>query len=164
MWCHVGTLSEGGGVLLIELILNGKKIKEDVAPDEMLLDFVRRHGCLSVKRGCDTTNCGLCTLWVNDTPVLSCSYLAVRASGKSVTTLEGVEEEAAEFGRFMAAEGADQCGYCSPGFIMAVLAMRRELKNPTQAEILDYLKGNLCRCTGYTSHMRAINKWMGGKD
>lgn len=150
--------------MLIELTLNGKKIKEDVAPDEMLLDFVRRHGCLSVKRGCDTTNCGLCTLWVDGTPMLSCSYLTVRANGKAITTLEGVEQEAAEFGRFMAAEGADQCGYCSPGFIMAVLAMKRELKNPTQAEILDYLKGNLCRCTGYTSHMRAINKWMGGKD
>ncbi|MGI6030494.1 MAG: (2Fe-2S)-binding protein [Eubacteriales bacterium] len=146
--------------MIVTLTLNGKKIVDDIAPDEMLLDFVRRHGCYSVKRGCDTTNCGLCTIWVDEKPVLSCSYLAARAEGRSVTTLEGVQEEAKALGECMASEGAEQCGFCSPGFIMAALAMRRELHNPTEAEINEYLKGNLCRCTGYMSHMRAIKKWM----
>ena len=74
--------------------------------------------------------------------------------------LEGVEEEAAEFGRFLAAEGGEQCGFCSPGFIMNVLAMKRELEDPDLEEIKEYLAGNLCRCTGYMSQLRAIQKYM----
>lgn len=147
--------------MTIELWLNGKKVKDEIEPDEMLLPFVRRHGCLSVKCGCDTTNCGLCTLWVDGVPMLSCSVLAARANGKKITTLEGVQEEAKEFTDLLAEEGADQCGYCSPGFIMNVMAMKKELQNPTMEEIADYLKGNLCRCTGYMSQMRALKKYMG---
>lgn len=147
--------------MTIELWLNGKRVKDEIEPDEMLLSFVRRHGCLSVKCGCDTTNCGLCTLWVDGVPMLSCSVLAARANGKKITTLEGVQEEAKEFTDLLAEEGADQCGYCSPGFIMNVLAMKKELQNPTMEEIADYLKGNLCRCTGYMSQMRALKKYMG---
>ena len=144
----------------VKITVNGKLFHKHVPNDMMLLDFVRKYGFLSVKRGCDTSNCGLCTLWVEGKPVLSCSYPAVRADGKSVTTLEGVQEEAAEFASYMTAQGAEQCGYCSPGFIMTVLAMRRELKNPTQEEIAQYLSGNLCRCTGYVSQMRAIQAWL----
>ena len=71
-----------------------------------------------------------------------------------------MEEEAAEFGRFLAAEGGEQCGFCSPGFIMNVLAMKRELEDPDLEEIKEYLAGNLCRCTGYMSQLRAIRKYM----
>ena len=74
--------------------------------------------------------------------------------------MEGVEKEAAEFGEFLAAEGAEQCGFCSPGFIMNVLAMFRELTDPTEEEIKEYLAGNLCRCTGYMGQLRAIRKYM----
>ena len=107
----------------IQVLLNGKKVEADINPDMMLLDFVRAQGMKSVKRGCDTGNCGLCTVWLDDKPVLSCSTLAARANGKKVTTLEGVQKEAEEFSAFLANEGADQCGFCSPGFIMAVLAL-----------------------------------------
>lgn len=145
----------------IQVLLNGKKVEADINPDMMLLDFVRAQGMKSVKRGCDTGNCGLCTVWLDDKPVLSCSTLAARANGKKVTTLEGVQKEAEKFSTFLAMEGADQCGFCSPGFIMAVLALKRENPNPTAQEMKEYLAGNLCRCTGYQSQYRALVKYFG---
>ena len=145
----------------IEMFLNGKRVKDDIAPDMMLLDFVRKHGMKSVKRGCDTGNCGLCTLWIDEKPVLSCSTLAMHANAKTVTTLEGVQKEAEEFTRFLAEEGADQCGFCSPGFIMAVLSLKKEIPHPTAEEMKEYLAGNLCRCTGYQSQYRALCKYFG---
>ena len=144
----------------VKITLNGKLLNKHIPNDMMLLDFVRKYGALSVKRGCDTSNCGLCTVWVEGTPVLSCSYPAARADGRSVTTLEGVRQEAEAFGRFLAAQGAEQCGFCSPGFIMTVLAMRRELKDPTEEQIASYLAGNLCRCSGYTGQLREIQAWL----
>lgn len=88
-----------------------KKISEEISADTLLIDFVRKHGCSSIKRGCDTSNCGLCTLFVEDKPVLSCSMLAARVDGKHITTLEGLQEEAREFGAFIANQGAEQCGF-----------------------------------------------------
>ena len=99
----------------IQMTLNGKKITEEIQPGMLLLDFVRAHGCKSVKRGCETANCGLCTVFVDDKPVLSCSTLVARVSGHKVDTLEGLQEEAAEFGAFIANQGAEQCGFCNPG-------------------------------------------------
>ena len=145
----------------IQVLLNGKKVEADINPNMMLLDFVRTQGMKSVKRGCDTGNCGLCTVRLDDKPVLSCSTLAARANGRRVTTLEGVQKEAEEFSVFLAKEGADQCGFCSPGFIMAVLALKRENPNPTAQEMKEYLAGNLCRCTGYQSQYRALVKYFG---
>lgn len=144
----------------LEVVLNGKKTVLEVAKDEFLADVLRRYGLLSIRRGCDTTNCGLCTVWVDGAPVLSCATLAVRVDGKAITTIEGVAAEAEEFARFLTAEGAEQCGFCSPGFIMTVLAMRREFKNPSEAEISHYLAGNLCRCTGYVGQLRAVRKYL----
>lgn len=144
----------------IHITLNQKKITVDVKADAVLMDVLRSLGCKSVKCGCETTNCGLCTVWVNGKSRLSCSVLAASVDGCEITTLEGVEEEAAEFGRFLAAEGGEQCGFCSPGFIMNVLAMKRELEDPDMEEIKEYLAGNLCRCTGYMSQLRAIRKYM----
>lgn len=140
----------------IKLWLNGKQINDNVAPDTSMLDYLREKGCYSVKRGCDTSNCGLCTVWLEGKPVLSCTMPLMRANGKHITTLEGLQAEAEEFGAFMAEQGADQCGFCNPGFIMNVLAMVRELKNPDDDEIREYLSGNLCRCTGYMGQMRAV--------
>lgn len=132
----------------------------DVRADDFLADTLRKNGYVSVKKGCDTGSCGLCTVIVDDRATLSCNYLSVRVEGKNITTLEGVSDEAKEFGEFLANQGADQCGYCAPGFIMMVLAMKRELKNPTQEEIIDYLNGNLCRCTGYKGQLRAIYDYL----
>ena len=143
--------------------VNGRAITEQIEPDLLLIDFLRNHGCYSVKRGCETANCGLCTVWLDGKPVLSCSTLALRADGRHVTTLEGLQKEAEEFGMFLAAEGGEQCGFCSPGFIMNVLAMERELKDPTEEEIKEYLAGNLCRCSGYMSQLRAVKKYLDAK-
>ncbi|WP_281771815.1 (2Fe-2S)-binding protein [Faecalitalea cylindroides] len=144
----------------VQIKVNGKLIKDDVSCDLLLIDFLRNHGCYSVKRGCETSNCGLCTVWMDVKPVLSCSILAVRANNHSIMTLEGLQEEAKVFADFMANEGAEQCGFCSPGLIMNVLAMEKELKNPSEEEIKNYLAGNLCRCTGYMAQMRAITKYL----
>ena len=144
----------------IQVKINGKLVKDTVEPDTLLIDFLRSHGCYSVKRGCETSNCGLCTVWMDGKPILSCSLLAVRAHEHEVTTLEGLVEELKIFADFMANEGAEQCGFCSPGLIMNVLAMERELLHPTREEILEYLAGNLCRCTGYMAQMRAIEKYL----
>ena len=94
----------------ITMTLNGKKISADIDADMLLIDFVRDHGCYSVKRGCETSNCGLCTVFLDEKPVLSCSVLAARADGRTVTTLEGLQEEAKEFGVFIADQGAEQSG------------------------------------------------------
>ena len=143
--------------------LNGKKMQDEIEPGMMLLDYVRQKGCYSVKCGCETSNCGLCTVWLDEKPVLSCTVPAARVEGRRITTLEGLQEEAAEFGGFLADEGGEQCGFCSPGFIMNVLAMVRELDDPTEEEILEYLSGNLCRCSGYMSQLRPIKAFLAYK-
>ncbi len=144
--------------------LNGKKISALIDADSLLIDVVRDLGCLSVKRGCETSNCGLCTVFVNDKPVLSCSVLAARVEGQNVTTLEGLQEEAAEFGAFLADQGAEQCGFCNPGFMMNAIAMFRENPHPDDEEILSYLAGNLCRCSGYEGQLRSIKAYLAFKD
>ena len=144
----------------ISFWLNGVKREEEVAPDTMLLEFLRSLGCSSVKRGCETANCGLCTDMLENRPVLSCSTLALRVDGQKVVTLEGMQKEAEEFGAFLAGEGAEQCGFCNPGFIMNVFAMLRELSNPTEEQIKEYLAGNLCRCSGFVGQTRSILKYL----
>lgn len=147
----------------IKLTLNDKKITATIAPDTVLLDFLRAQGCYSVKRGCETANCGLCTVLLDGKTVLSCAYPAARAHGHTLYTLEGLQERAKEFGGYMADEGAEQCGFCAPGFIMNVLAMVDDLPNPTDDQIREYLAGNLCRCSGYEVQLRAIHKFLADK-
>ena len=144
----------------IQFTLNGMPVQANIEADAILLDLLREKGCHSVKRGCDTANCGLCTVWLDEKPILSCSTLAARVHKRSVITIECLKEEAEAFGTFLAKEGAEQCGFCSPGFIMNVLAMERELDCPDEEEILEYLSGNLCRCTGYMGQLRAVKKYL----
>ena len=144
--------------------LNGKKIATVVEADSLLLDVLRSLGCASVKRGCESSNCGLCTVFVDDKPVLSCSVLAARVAGRKVTTLEGLQEEAADFGAFIADQGAEQCGFCNPGLMMNAIAMFRENPHPSEEEILSYLSGNLCRCSGYEGQLRGIQSYLAFKD
>ena len=124
----------------ISLMLNGTKIEREIAPDLLLIDFVREEGCYSVKRGCETSGCGLCTVFLDEKPVLSCSVLAARADGHAVTTLEGLQKEAEEFGAFIADQGAEQCGFCNPGMIMNAIALFRENPDPTEEEMKEYVK------------------------
>ena len=147
----------------VTLTLNGKRITRSVDADMALLDFVRNEGCYSVKRGCDTSNCGLCTVFLDDKPVLSCSVLVARADGHRVTTMEGLQKEAAEFGAFIANQGAEQCGFCNPGMIMNALALFRENPEPSEEEIKEYLAGNLCRCSGYEGQLRGIQSFIAWK-
>ncbi len=144
----------------IALTLNGKKTEAEIKPDMLLIDFVRQQGCSSVKRGCETSNCGLCTVFMDDKPILSCSILAARADGHKIDTLEGLQEEAEEFGYFIANQGAEQCGFCNPGMVMNAIALFREIPEPTVEEIKEYLAGNLCRCSGYEGQLRGILDFM----
>ena len=144
----------------IKLKLNGKAIVASVEADTVLLDFLREKGCLSVKRGCDSSNCGLCTVLMDGKPILSCSTLAVRADGHEIYTLEGLQKEASDFVGFIADQGADQCGFCNPGFVMNTIALLRENPDPTDDEIRAFLAGNLCRCSGYDGQLRGIRNYL----
>lgn len=150
----------------LKLKLNGIVIQREIEADMVLLDFLREQGCYSVKRGCETSNCGLCTVLADGKPILSCSMLAARAEGMDIITMEGILDKGEEIGKFLAAEGAEQCGYCSPGFIMNVIAMEKELENPDIDSIKEYMAGNLCRCSGYMGQLRAVLNYLeqkGGK-
>lgn len=147
----------------IKLKLNGKAVTAAVEADTTLFDLLRQKGCYSVKCGCETSNCGLCTVFLDEVPVLSCSVLAARVDGHAVTTLEGLQEEAADFVGFIADQGADQCGFCNPGFVMNTIALLRENPDPTDDEIRGYLAGNLCRCSGYEGQLRGIRAYLDSK-
>ena len=121
----------------IKVKLNGKNVIGNVEADTVLLDWLREKGCLSVKRGCDTSNCGLCTVFMDNKPILSCSKLAVQAD-----------------------QGAEQCGFCNPGFVMNTIALLRENQDPTDDEIRAFLAGNLCRCSGYEGQLRGIRNFL----
>ena len=144
----------------INFILNGKHRIEEIKPDTVLLDLLRKLGCYSVKRGCDSSNCGICTVFVDDRPVLSCRVLAASIDSHNITTLEGLQDEAAEFAGFIADQGADQCGFCNPGFVMNTIALLRENPDPSDDEIRAYLAGNLCRCSGYEGQLRGIRNYL----
>ena len=148
----------------INIRVNGRAVREQIEPDLLLIDFLRAHGCLSVKRGCETSNCGLCTVFLDDKPILSCSMLAARADGHSVTTLEGLQEEASDFVGFIADQGADQCGFCNPGFVMNTIALLRENPDPTDDDIRAFLAGNLCRCSGYDGQLRGIRNYLNQRE
>lgn len=143
--------------------LNGKPVSLSVKPDELLIDVLRAQGCYSVKRGCETSGCGLCTVFLDEKPVLSCGMLAIRAHGHSVRTLEGLQEEAEAFVEFIADQGAEQCGFCNPGFVMNTIALLRENPDPTDDEIRAFLAGNLCRCSGYEGQLRGIRAYLNSR-
>jgi aerobic carbon-monoxide dehydrogenase small subunit len=150
----------GGVTVRITLNINNRYRDAEIAPGESLYDVLKSCGISSVKKSCGTANCGVCTVLLDGRPIPSCSYLAVRADGHNITTIEGIQEEADIVGSIMNEEGAVQCGFCTPGFLLTVIAMKRELKDPTKEEIKNYLVGNLCRCSGYEGQLRAVNKYM----
>ena len=154
------TKKEGRINMELKFILNGTPRTVEISTDTLLLDLLRSLKCYSVKRGCETGNCGLCTVFMDDKPVLSCSTLAARVEGRSVVTLEGLREEAEEYGAYIADEGAEQCGFCNPGLMMNAIALYRENPHATDDEIKEYLAGNLCRCSGYEGQLRGIRSYL----
>jgi len=149
--------------LKLNVKINGVKKSFDISPDEFLVDTLRNNGYIGVKQGCDTGTCGVCTIHLNDKAVLSCVLLSARVEGQEITTIEGVQNEAKEIGKYLVDEGVDQCGYCSSGTIMSIIYLEKCVRNPTDEEILHFLNGNLCRCTGYIGQLRAIKKYLEGK-
>ncbi|MDP2426231.1 MAG: 2Fe-2S iron-sulfur cluster-binding protein [Candidatus Izemoplasmatales bacterium] len=144
----------------VELYLNQKKQVFDVLPGEYLLDTLRRYDILSVKRGCEQTSCGVCSVLLDSDMIPSCSVLTVRLQGRHITTVEGIEEEATKIAFYFGQEGADQCGFCNPAMALAVYSLKRKNPHATDQEIKEYLVGNLCRCTGYQSQHLAIKRYL----
>lgn len=144
----------------ITLTINKEKRELDIKAGDALYDVIKQWGISSVKKSCGTGNCGVCTVLLDGKPIPSCSYLAVKADGHEITTIEGVQEQADAIAELMNQEGAVQCGFCTPGFLLSVIAMRNELSNPNEEEMKHYLVGNLCRCSGYEGQLRAVKRYM----
>ena len=143
----------------IELTINGKRRRFDVEANKLLLNLIRDEMHLTgTKYGCGIGECGACTVHLNGEAVLSCMVLAVDADGGCVDTIEGVADggQLDSIQEAYLEEGAVQCGFCTPGFIMSTKALLRENPEPTEDEIREYLKGNLCRCTGYVNIVKAV--------
>jgi carbon-monoxide dehydrogenase small subunit len=143
----------------ITVTLNGVERGVDVEPRELLIDVLRdRLGLTGTKRSCDLQVCGACTVLVDGVPVSSCTTLAVEADGRAVLTIEGVgsPEGLDPVQQAFVDHGALQCGFCTPGMILSVKALLAEHPRPTEAEIRHYLRGNICRCTGYVKILDAV--------
>jgi len=153
--------------MIIKFRLDGKDVSVEVEPNELLLNVLRdKLGVKAPKYSCGIGECGACTVLLDGEPVLSCLTLAVDANGREVTTASGIKGEEAEMlMKAFAEEGAVQCGFCTPGMFVMSYALLHEKKRPTEDEIREYLRGNLCRCTGYVNIVRGIEKVveMGGK-
>lgn len=141
----------------LELELNGRSVSWDIAPGETLLDALRTAGMFSVKRGCETGDCGACTVLLDGQPVNSCVVAAARAHNKPVITLEGLLDNdlIKRLQKAMVDTASVQCGYCSPGMLISLYALLKDGHRPDEHEIRHALTGNLCRCTGYVKPVEA---------
>lgn len=145
--------------MIISFKLNGRHVTVDVEPNELLINVLRNKlGLTGTKYGCGIGECGACTVIVDGEPVLSCLMLAVDVNGREVITIEGLskDRDLDPIQKAFLEEGAIQCGYCLPGFILVAKKLLDENPNPSIEEIMDYLRGNICRCTGYINILKAI--------
>jgi len=143
----------------VEIIVNGRRRAFEVEPNALLINLLREETHLTgTKYGCGLGECGACTVHLDGEPVLACLTLAADADGRRVDTIEGVAEgdRLDPVQEAFLEEGAVQCGFCTPGFIMTTKALLAEKPEPSEAEIREYLKGNYCRCTGYVNIIRAV--------
>ena len=141
--------------MLVTFFLNNVEVSYSVNPGEYLADTLRKHGLKSIKIGCNESSCGSCTLLVDNKPMMSCSLLTASVEGKHITTIEGIQEEAAKISHYFSEEGADNVGMA-----LVIYSLKREYKNPTDEEIKNYIVGNLCRCSGLHSQMNAIKAYL----
>ncbi|MHC2994625.1 MAG: (2Fe-2S)-binding protein [Candidatus Atribacteria bacterium] len=145
--------------LEIEFTINGKKRRLSVKSNDLLINIIRNDLYLTgSKYGCGIGECGACTVLLDSEPVLSCLTLAVTVDGKEITTIEGLArgDELHPLQKAFLKNGAVQCGFCTPGMILTATALLKENPNPTEDEIREYMRGNLCRCTGYNQIITAI--------
>ena len=144
----------------VEFKLNGKNVSCDVCPKEVLVDTIRNTFALTgTKKACGTGDCGACTVLIDGAAVRSCIYLTCMAAGREITTIEGIAPAPGELHPVQQAfveAGAIQCGYCTPGMVLAAVALLRQNPNPTLDEVKLALSGNLCRCTGYFKIFEAV--------
>ncbi len=144
----------------ISITINNQEISEEVDPRTLLVHFIREQCRLTGTHvGCDTSNCGACTVLLDGEAVKSCTVLAVQANGHNVTTVEGLAPPDGPYTPIQEGfrqEHGLQCGYCTPGMLMAGTALLSEIEEPTEEQIRDYLEGNLCRCTGYEMIVRSV--------
>jgi len=142
----------------IHLKVNGEYVKKEVEPRMLLVDFIRKELRLTGTHvGCDTTSCGACTVLLNGRAVKSCTVLAVQANGGEILTIEGLEEkELHPIQKAFLEKHGLQCGYCTPGMIMATYQLLNQNASPDESEIKRALSGNLCRCTGYRSIIESV--------
>jgi aerobic carbon-monoxide dehydrogenase small subunit len=143
----------------IELSVNGQQVQVSVGGSETLLDCLRNQvGLTGTKKGCDQGDCGACTVLVDGIPVNACLVLAFEASGKEVTTIEGLAQKNGlhPIQEAFISHNAVQCGFCTPGMILTAAALLKENPHPSEKEIRHYLQGNLCRCTGYSKIVQAV--------
>ena len=153
----------------IALTVNGSRHEAEVEPRQLLVYFLREQlGLTGTNVGCDTSSCGACTVLLDGESVKSCTVLAVQADGAEVTTIEGLATngELHPVQRAFHEHHALQCGYCTPGMVLAAVGILAENPNPSEAEIREQLEGNLCRCTGYHNIVKSIMagaRAMGGK-
>ncbi len=143
----------------IALAVNGSRAEADVEPRQLLVYFLREQlGLKGTNVGCDTSSCGACTVLLDGESVKSCTVLAVQADGSDVTTIEGLAsgDELHPVQQAFQEQHALQCGYCTPGFVMATVSLLKEHPNPSEQVIRYGLEGNLCRCTGYHNIVRAV--------
>jgi carbon-monoxide dehydrogenase small subunit len=149
----------------VSLEVNGRTRVLEIEPHETLLHVLReRLGLIGTKANCEEGECGACTVLVDRRAVNSCLLLAVRAQGASILTIEGLSQDA-RYRRLQERfthEGAIQCGYCTPGFLMAAAGLLDDNPAPTEEEIVFALSGNICRCTGYSKILRAVKDAAGG--
>lgn len=150
----------------LSMIVNGKAISMEIHPSDMLVDVLRETlGLIGTKIGCREGECGACTILLDGKPVNSCMIPALKAQNRTVTTIEGLGtlEHPHPLQVAFAEEGAVQCGYCTPGFVMSAVALLVHTPHPSHEDILDAMAGNLCRCASYQRIVRAIQKVSGQK-
>ena len=143
----------------VTITVNGRPVEADVADRTLLVHFVRDvAGLTATNVGCDTTSCGACTILLDGKSVKSCTVLAAQADGREVTTLEGLADgdEMHPMQRAFHSEHGLQCGFCTPGMVMAAVSLLSENPYPTEEQVRTGLEGNLCRCTGYHNIVKAV--------
>ncbi|HUI99530.1 MAG TPA: (2Fe-2S)-binding protein [Usitatibacter sp.] len=145
----------------VSLAVNGKPVSAEIEPRTLLVEFLRGPLQLTGTHvGCDTAQCGACTVLVDGKPMKSCNMLAIQAQGRSITTIEGLATDGALHpmqAAFRKHHGL-QCGFCTPGMVMAAVGLAGQAKQPTEAQIREALDGNFCRCTGYHNIVKAVQE------